>query len=173
MSYASASDVAAYCPGLLTDGAFTATTRPTRTQVERYLSSACAMIEGRLQSAGYSTPVPATAAVYDFIVDLEALYAAARAETARLSARIAADERTRSSVFMAEFNRGLKNLLGMDLSRAGLTHSSKLYCGGISKSDKDDVEDDSDRVVPRFVRGQFRYSGTERPSAVAEDEESE
>ena len=34
-----------------------------------------------------------------------------------------------------------------------------LYAGGISQSDKDSEEDDTDRVAPAFTRGQFDVVG--------------
>jgi hypothetical protein len=68
------------------------------------------------------------------------------------------------------FNKGLDQLLKMDLSRAGVTHAStKMYAGGISESDKTSVDDETDRVEPRFKRDQFRHSGTNRPSAAGSD----
>lgn len=175
MAYASASDVAAYTPGLLDDGEFTATSRPSRDDVARYLTAGDALIDTTLAGAGYSTPVGAAATVYNFVIDLSALYAAARAETTRLSARVAATERTRAQVLMEEFNNGLDMLVDQDLSRSGLTRAAtgKLYAGGISKADKKSVEGDTDRVVPRFERGQFRYSDTQTPGGTTTDTESE
>ena len=175
MAYASASDVAAYTPGLLDDGEFTEVSRPSRNDVARYLNAGDALIDARLGSAGYSVPVVAGATVYNYVVDLSALYAAARAEMARLSARVAATERTRGQVFMDDFNAGLDMLCAMDLSQGGVTRASagKLYVGGISKADKKSVEGDTDRVVPRFERGQFRYEGTNTPGGTTTDTESE
>lgn len=175
MAYSSASDVAAYTPNLLDSGHdnFTSTTRPTKSQVERYLSAACGMIETRLNAAGYTTPVTAGTVAYDLVSDLESLYAAGRAEMVRMTARVAATERTRSQMFMDQFNNGLDTLLQMDLSRAGISHQSRLYAGGISVSDKSAVDADTDRVPTRFSKGQFRHAGTQRPSSSADDEESD
>lgn len=163
MSYSSVSDVAAYCPGLTdSSGSFTATSRPPATAVERFLSSGCALIETSLNAAGYSTPVPTTATVYDYVVDLEATYGAARAETSRRVGRISADERTRARMFMDDFKAGLKDLVAMNLDQAGLSVSGAgmLYAGGISRDDKRTVREDSDRVVPRFSRDLLRHPGT-------------
>jgi len=173
MAYSAASNVADYCPGLLDDGVFTATTRPNKAAVERFLSSGCALIEGRLKSAGYDVPVPGTAAVYDQIVDLETLYAAARAETVRMSARVAATERTRGQVFMDQFNQGIQELLKLDLSTMGVSYTGDLYAGGISRSDVTSQESDTDRVAPRFKRGQFAHPGTTRPSGTDSDRTDE
>jgi hypothetical protein len=168
--YSAASIVADYTPGLLEDGNFTATTTPSKTAVERFLSAGCSLIHGRLQAVGYTTPVPSTAAVYDQIIDLETLYAVSRAEMVRMTARVVAGERTRSQIFADMFNKGLDQLLKMDLSRAGVTHAStKMYAGGISESDKTSVDDETDRVEPRFKRDQFRHSGTNRPGSVEGD----
>jgi len=164
MTYGSASGVAANVPNLVgEEGTFTKTTIPTDTQVERWLAAGYALINGDLAGRGYSTPVPATATVYSLVVDLEELYAAARAESARMSARIGPDERTRGQMLMQQFKDGLKALLAMDLSRAGLTHTGKLYAGGISQSDKDSYNADTDRVQPRFKRGMWRMPDTTRP----------
>jgi hypothetical protein len=168
--YSAASIVADYTPGLLEDGNFTATTTPSKTAVERFLSAGCSLIHGRLQAVGYTTPVPSTAAVYDQIVDLETLYAVSRAEMVRMTARVVAGERTRSQIFADMFNKGLDQLMKMDLSRAGVSHAAtKMYAGGISESDKTSVEDDTDQVEPRFKRDQFRHSGTNRPGSVEGD----
>jgi len=175
MAYASASDVAAYTPGLLDDGEFTSAGKPTRDDVARYLTAGDALIDTRLGAAGYSVPIGTGATVYNFVVDLSALYAAARAEMARLTARVSPTERTRASVLMEEFNAGLEMLVSMDLSRSGVARAStgKLYVGGISKADKKSVESDTDRVVPRFERGQFRYTDTVTPGGTTTDTESE
>ena len=167
MSYAAASDVAQYTPGLLDSGHdnFTARSRPTKKAVERFLSAGCALIEGRIQMAGFDIPVPGAAAIYDTVVDLESMYAAGRAEMVRMSSRVAATERTRYQMFFDQFNKGLDMLMKGDLSRAGVSGmSSDVYIGGISESDIDTVDSDSDRVKPRFDRGQFRNPGTDQPS---------
>ena len=167
MAYAAASNVAEYTPGLLEGGDnFTSSTKPTKTAVNRFVDAGYAIINGRLEGAGYSTPVAATATIYEQLVDLNSLYAAGRAEMVRMTARTAATERTRSQMFMDQFNSGMDALLKMNLARAGATRASAgaLYVGGISSSDKDARNADTDRVKPRFNRGQWRASGTARPS---------
>jgi len=173
MSYATTANVAAYCSNLLDGGAddFTQTSRPTKTQVTRFLSAGYSLINARLSAAGYSAPITDGTDAYDFASDLEALYAAGRAEMVRQTARTAATERTRSQMFMDQFNNGLDMLMKMDLSRAGVGHTSGLYAGGISQSNKSAIKADSDRVKPRFERDQFRHSGTARPSYTSDDED--
>ena len=175
MSYASASDVAAYCPHLLDSGHenFTKTTRPTLAAVTRFLSAGCSLIETRLKGAGYTTPVSISDAVYDQIVDLEALYGAGRAEMVGMTSRVAMGEKTRSQIFMDQFNLGLDRLLKMDLSRAGLGGTAAMYAGGISVSDKDTQEASTDRTPLRFKKSMWKVSGTTRPGGVAANEETE
>jgi hypothetical protein len=172
MTYAAASNVAEYCPGLLDDGRFTTTTRPTEAAVTRFLSAGYAIINARLNAAKYTTPVDSSAAIYDQVVDLESLYGAARAESVRMTARVAVTERTRAQYFMDQFEKGLERLATMNLSDSGITRTSRMYAGGISVSDKTSVSGDGDRVEPRFERGQWRHSGTSRPSAAVTDDES-
>jgi hypothetical protein len=173
MSYAAACDVAQYTPGLLPDGNFTGTTVPSRTAVENFLSSGCAIIESRLEAGGYSVPVPGNSTAYMRVKQLETWYGVAEAESVRMTARVTATERTRAQFFMSKFEKGLDALMAEDLSRAGLSYTSKLYAGGISVGDKESVEDDGDRVAPRFQRDQFRISGVQRPAGSEADEESQ
>lgn len=170
MTYATLEDVAAYVPTTGDNGTYTADTKPTKAQVERFLNRGYSSINAALAAAGYSTPVSSDATVYDELTDLEALYAAARVELVRLSSRYGAEERTRSSALKKEFTDGLAALLKRDLSRAGATHTSKLTMTGWKESEKESVESDTDRVEPRFKRGQFRYSGTQRPGGSSDDD---
>ena len=172
MTYAATTDVAAYAPNLTDDGDFTLASIPTKAQVQAWLNRGYSRINMKLAGMGYTVPATSGTDIYEYLVDLEALYAAARADMARLSARVGAGERSRGQVLMEQFEEGLKGLEKMDLSRAGLTADSQLYVGGISKSDKAAVEADSDRVAPRFSRGQFRSPGTQRPATAGTDTES-
>ena len=108
-----------------------------------------------------------------FTAYLSTLYKPVR-KMASMTARVAATERSRSQQFMDQFNNGLDALLKMNLARAGLTLSSEglPYIGGVSVSGKDAVNAGSDRVMPRFNRGQFRVAGTQRPSGSYSDDES-
>ncbi len=176
MTYSSASDAALYCPEIIGSGAeFDDETKPERTQVERYLTKGYGYINSRLAQAGYNTPVTSTATAYDALTDIEALYVASQVQLARMSSRIGPEERTKSQVLWDRFNFMLDGLLKQDLTRAGLTRRSgaTLYAGGISHSDKDSYEDDSDRVEPRFKREQFRRGGVDLPAGEVTDEESD
>lgn len=106
-------------------------------------------------------PVPAGAQCYDEVANLESFYGAAMAEMSRANVRLGPGERTRGQVFMEMFDKGLDRLAKLDLTRAGVSKETYgvLYAGGISDSDREAVEEDTDRTEPRFKRDQFKYSG--------------
>ena len=164
MSYASASDVGALCRNLIGSASgFDTSTSPNGTQVAAWLSSGCALINSVLGTRGYGA-IPTTSAAYDFARDANALYAAWRAESSRINARVSPGERTRSDKFKQDFNDAIGELKSMDLSRLGVSvANSQVYAGGISVSDRDSVEDDTDRVTPRMRRGMFRNREATEP----------
>lgn len=166
MAYATAQDVADLTPWLLGQGEdnFSRTSRPTEAAVERWLTRGAAKIDAGLRARGYGTPVGAGAIVYEQVVDVNALYGAYKAESTRMSSRIAVTERTRSQMFKSDFDKALKELLAMDLSQTGVAHTTQIKAGGISKSDKESEETNTDRVKPRFSRGQFDISDGGKPS---------
>ena len=167
MAYGSASGVAGFCSNLLSTASnFSASTVPSACQVTAWLSSGCAIIESNLSGVGYSVPV-AAGTVYDWLVVLNELYAVAQAEKARTNITLAPGERTRGQVFEDDFWKGLERLLKQDLTSVGVGRRSGdiMYVGGVSIDDKDTIESDSDRVKPRFFRGQYAFPGTLRPDA--------
>jgi hypothetical protein len=133
------------------------------------MSSGCSVIESFLGSLDYDMPAGAGAAVYKWLTDLNALYAAARVELSRTNISVGPGERTRGQIFDSMFWRDLKGLGEIDLTTAGLTRRTggQLYVGGTSQDEKDTWDTDTDRVPPRFRRGQFDFPGTERPSFIA------
>lgn len=168
MAYASASDVAALCQNVLgADDTFSTSTCPTLAQVNRWLTSGCAVLETRLQAQGYSVPPGSTTSIYEALKDLNTLYAVTRVEMVRTNPVFGPGQRTRGQVFREMFWEELKELLSTDLTQAGLSRSSTatIYVGGISEADKDTVEDDSDRVEPRFSRDMFDFAGTLKPKS--------
>jgi len=168
MAYASASDVIILVRSLVAGASdFGAETSPMSFAVGSWLSSGCAIIEAKLGALGYDAP-GSTAAGYGMLRDLNALFAAGRAELSRVTATVQPGERTRGQVFDKMFWEELNRLDGMDLSMAGFARSStgKLYVGGISQDDKDTWNADSDRVSPRIKRGMFSFPGTVRPDSV-------
>ena len=170
MAYASASDVAAWSQNILGGAStFSTSTSPTLTSVNNWLSSGCAVIETALAGEGYSIPPASGTRVYDWLTELNSLYTAARVELSRTNITLEPGARTRGQVFDEMFYAQLDRLLDMDLSGVGLSRATagKVYAGGISISDKDDRRADTDRVQPRFKRGQFDFPGTIRPTTTA------
>ena len=159
MAYSTCSRVAALIPNILNSASdfnnLPANVVPGSAALISFMSSGCALINTRLAGMGYSTPVGSGNAVYDFLADIEANYAAYRAEMARGSPRTAAGERTRADAFRRAFTDGLDMLGTMDLSRSSVAKTEAWYVGGISESEKQSVESNTDRVTPRFSRGLF------------------
>lgn len=176
MAYASASDVSSLVPHLLGDtaSAFDNTsTSPTLDQVNAWLSSGCSLINSKLATKGYDA-IGATAPAYEFARQANTLYVAWMAERSRLSARVSKQENTRGDVFKDDFEDMLEMLIGLDLSRMGVSRSYKPpenYAGGISQSDKEDYEADSDRIAPRFARGMFKNAETQDPDTERANEQ--
>jgi hypothetical protein len=163
--YASASDVAALCRNLLgSQVSFGVSSSPTLTEVNKWLSSGCSIIETKLKG----TCTTGTTA-YDMVSGLNALYAAGQAEMSRINVTLSPGERTRGQVFLEQFWKELKEIAKLDLSSLGLSSlvtgggGGILYSGGISATDKYNVESNTDRVTPRFGRGLHRTSGTLDP----------
>ena len=133
-------------------------------QLINWMSSGCALIEAKIAGMGYAVPIASTNTIFDYLADLEASYAAYRAESSRSSPRSAAGERTRAQQFKRDFNDGLDDLEEMDLTRLGITYTGKFYIGGISAADKETQESDTDRVSSRIKRGQFETGRVPQPS---------
>lgn len=156
MGFCSSCDVAALTPNLVNAASdFSASTTPTQAQVNAWISAGSSLIDNALKARSYAVPIDATISPYIELRDLNALYAAGKAEMARTNVRLSPGERTRGQVFADDFQKGLKEFLRQDLSLAGLPHTNYGYVGGISLDEKDTIEDDSDRVASRFKRGQF------------------
>lgn len=175
MAYASASDVAALAQPVLagsTDFPVTAQTNrlvPTLAQVESWLSSGCAILEGTIESMGYSVPVGSTLSLYGELKFLNALYAAAWAELSAITGTVEPRARTRGQVLMDYFKMGLQDLKERDLEEVGLTqeqvNNAYIYVGGLEVSDKQDNESDTDIVQPRIARGMFKFPGANSPDS--------
>lgn len=166
MSYASSSDVGILTPHLLgTASDFTTSTSPTLAAVNSWLSSGCAIINGKLAAHGYGA-IPTGNAIYGIAQQAEALYGAWWAERSRLSARVSRDENTRDTAFRKDFFDMLNQLVSIDLTTVGVTRTNAPpsdYGGGISVADKETNEADSDVVKPRFGRGLFGNTDALKP----------
>ena len=169
MAYCSASDVYGYVQNL-TDGEpdFTVDTRPPVAQIESWMSSGSSTINIKLSENGWVAPAASGTDLYGKLKDLNALYAAGRAELSRVGTIVSRGERTRGMIFLDMFNDELDELVKGDLDLIGgevaiNTSGGQIYVGGISEDDKDTYYDDSDRVQSRFRRNQFKFSESNYP----------
>ncbi len=159
-AYAETMDVAMYCSNLINGVAdFSSTTTPTIANVVAWLNRGAAIINNRIKAAGYTLSVGYATDVWRELAELNAFYAVARAEMARTNVRLAVGERTRGQVFEEMFWKGLDKFIAQDLTQIGAGYIHGGYIGGTSISEKLSVESDSDRVAPRFIRGQFDNNG--------------
>jgi hypothetical protein len=168
MSYASASDVAAIVGEgvIFTDadyggtGAsnFASDTNPSLTVVNTWLNVADQQINAVLATRGYTVPVGSDIAFYPFLTITSALYAAWRAEDRQISATISIEERTRGELRRKEYLENLDMLKCSKLSELGLTYNTHVKITGQSKTDKEELLDDSDLVQPSFRKDQFDYN---------------
>lgn len=170
MSYSSASAVAALTRNLTGNKQYSTSTCPTINEVNSWLSSGCAVIESKLAGCDYSVPVTAGTVAYDWLGQLNTLYAAAWAEMSRATATLEPNQSTKGQIFLEEFWNQLKMLCDGDLTLAGLSHSlagrGAIYAGGTKVSEKQVWEQSTSRVSPRFSRGMFHTPGTLEPGGV-------
>ena len=171
MAYSSCRKILALTPNLFNNSAsidnLGADIVPGSAQIIDFISAGSSLINTKLNALGYAAPAGTSAEIYPFLGQLEAYYCAWQAEAARSSPRTATGERTRADMFRRMFEDGLKMLESMDLSRSGLSLESTAdwYIGGISQSEKDLVESDTDRIPTRFGRGQFENDAVRQPTA--------
>ncbi len=173
-AYSSCVRVAALIPNLLnsaSDFDNLSVCTPGSAQLINWMSAGCALIEAKIGGMGYTTPIGAANTIFDYLADLEATYTAYRAESARSSPRVAAGERTRAQQFKRDFDSGLDDISDMDLTRLGITYTGKFYIGGISETEKETQESNTDRVPSRIKRGQFETGQVPQPSGRTDDEQ--
>lgn len=167
MAYSSASGVSVWTKNILgPNKVFTQSTCPTLQQVNGFLSSGCSVLEIHLTSRGYAIPVASTAIAYGWIRDLEELWGAAHVEFSRTVTTLAPGETTRGQVFTELFWDQLDRISKLDLSGAGVSVAAggRIYVGGISRTEKQVFESNSDMVGARFYRGLGRFPGAIDPT---------
>jgi hypothetical protein len=162
MAFSTCAMVAALIPNLL-NGASTLDNmedglRPASSEIRQFMSGGCSLIVANLASLGFNPPAEG-GALYDFLGDIEANYAAWRAELSRSSPRVAKGERSRADDFRKAYEANLRQLHKMDLSMMGFTPKFSTgtgwYVGGTSQAEKDSVASNTDRVPARFERNSF------------------
>lgn len=124
-SYGTVSEVLAYVRHLLTDGVtFTVASRPTLSEVERFIDRRSARINAVLAQAGYTIPVTTPQAAVDILADIAVKGAAGDAElTMRGSGTRPEGEHDREYEFLKEYNEGLAWIGGAAFAALGSPQS--------------------------------------------------
>lgn len=140
---------------------FTSSTSPTLAQVQEMIQWIYSDMHTHFYAQGYAGSANSTAAMFDGLVMLNSLGAAAIAEMTRIMDTVRNQERTRGQVLWKMYERQRDIYAQMDLSQAGFQIDTVgPYAGGTEVSDKDIDESNSGLLTPRFFRNQFRGPGT-------------
>lgn len=166
-SYGSVAEVLAFTRHLL-DGqpTFNSTTRPTLTEVEKFIDRASGVLNVALAGCGLTTPLNSTTANSTaklMCADWVVMRAAEYTELTQRGTGFSAEEGSRTAAF-----RGLyaaanefaeQNCLALKRVGAGVTDSMSqgLSFTGLDAEDDRADPDDTSRAQPKFVRGQFDY----------------
>ena len=164
-----------FCRHLTTGGTFDTVSQPTRAWVTSQLDLDAAYIATRLESCGYA----ATQTDEDVLQLLEAWNTVRTVIAIELSNPVESISGKGNERFQ-EFRSRSKMLeelaCSAGLADLGATVSGGLgeflVAGGVSRSRKQTVEEDTDHIKHRIRRGQFKYPSTSQPAAET-DYESE
>jgi len=160
-SYSSTSEVQAYTAHLL-DGqtAFNSTTRPTGTQLEKFIDRASGLLNVALRGVGLTVPVTnstAKLACDDWVTNQSAAYV----ELTQRGAGFDGTENTRPGSFLNLNDKATEFALMMapGFKKLGVAQSDKLSDGlqftGLDAKDQRADPDDTTLRQPFFERGMF------------------
>jgi len=153
--------LATYSRHLTDAGTFAVGSTPSLEQVERYLDQTYYEIQTVLAKEGYSTAIIGTP-VLRILEGLQAAGAAVKVELAH-PITFRGEPNDRYKQFQKMWNSGVSMLATDALAVLGESRTTELGAhievGGVSKSRKRTVADDTDTVPPRFKRGQFSNPG--------------
>jgi hypothetical protein len=160
-AYATATRVETLVGDVITDRKFTATTIPSVTEVNQFLTATGAEIDAALDFAGYTTPVSITtdAIAYEFVTQLNAI-GGAMYVLAQMPAQSYTEpgeespSQGRRQFLQQQWQRGIKRIEDKRLKASGLSDNRNLVKSGSSK--------DSDGVLkyPTFKRDLFDFPGS-------------
>lgn len=169
-SYGSVAEVTAFTKHIL-DGqsAFNSTTRPTLTEVEKFIDRSSSYVNVALRTNGFAAPVTNSTAVLmldDWVVDKASLLT----ELTQRGAGFSEADVSRTASFRAIADDAMEfisdNVLG--LKRLGLTVSEKLSDGlaftALDDQDRRADPDDSTLEQPMFTRGLFNSTNNDAGS---------
>ena len=166
-SYGTVVEVMAFTAHLL-DGAasFNSTTRPTETQIEKFIDRASSYVNVALNTHGFTTPITNSTAVLmldDWVVNQATVYT----ELTQRGAGFNEEEGSRTASFRRLGSSAMEfvenNSLG--LKRLGVTTGYSMSDGlaftALDDQDERDDPDDSDLEQPVFTRGLFGATDNE------------
>lgn len=160
-SYSSIEEVAAYTAHLLDGSAdFGSNTRPTRTQMEKFIDRASGLLNVALRGCGLSVPITNTTAKLacdDWVTNQATAYV----ELTQRGAGFDGTENTRAGSFfnLNESAQEFATMMCPGFRKLGVTQSDKIsdglqFTGLDVKADRSDPDDTSLRQ-PVFERGMF------------------
>lgn len=159
-------EVEALCRHLTNAGVFDTTTNPTLANVEKFITDTYDEIGVFLVLAGYAK-IQTDADIIGTLQHFNALGACAKVELTQPSVGFEDTENTRYNKFFNEFKEVKELIKSVAFERLGATRSweesDNLTCGGISISDKEDIEEDTNHPNYTFTRTKHKQPSTAYP----------
>ncbi len=147
---------------LTSSGTFDVNSVPTLTEVEDFITDTYYELATKLLDYGYSM-TQTDADILGTLQHYNALGACAKVELTQPSVGFKAGENTRYDRFYKEFSKVDTLIKSPAFQRMGATKSYELSAGlsagGISISDKQDIEDDSDAEPYLFTKDLHKNAG--------------
>jgi len=164
-SYSSTTEVKALCRHLLVgQSAFNSTTRPTGTDVEKFIDRASAVLNGALARYGFDTPVTNSTAKLS-LDDWVTQRAVAYVELTKRGTGYGGEENNRAAPFMNLSKQADQfvemNSLGWKRIGADVAHPTSeglVFTGETARANRPDPTDES-LEQPTFTRRQFDNTG--------------
>ena len=164
-----------YCRHLTDRGVFSADSQPTRAWVTSQLDLDAAYIATKLEACGYAA-TQEDADVLQLLESWNTVRTVIAIELANPVESISGKGNARFQEFRNRSKMLEELACSAGLADLGATVSGGLseflVAGGVSRSRKQTVEEDTDHIKHRFRRGQFKYPATSQPQADTDTDES-
>lgn len=149
--------VEAHCRHLTSGGTFSVSSTPALERVEQWITEGYYGIQAMLAKEGYNVTIPASATpAIGFLEKLNVYAAVAQVELAHPITGRGGQPNDRYIEYLNQYEEGITLLASDALAAMGAERSTNLGAyvevGGISKSRKRTVYEDSDAVQSRFKR---------------------
>ena len=158
----------AHCRHLTEGGTFSATSTPPLARIEQWIDETYYSLQMELAKEGYSVTIPASAtAALSFLERLNVYGAVMQVELAHPITGRRGEPNDRYIAYRDLYENGISMLASDALAAMGATRSTELSgsveVGGISKSQKRGVYEDTDAVQSRFKRDFGRHPNVVNP----------